>query len=143
MSMNEGHLVTGINHITLAVSDLNRSFHFYVDVVGLKPVAKWERGAYFLAGNDWVCLSLDAATREGPQREYTHVAFSVGSSSFHDRVKLVRSSGQGIWKENTSEGDSLYFLDPDGHKLEFHVGDLESRLAALKEKPYQGLELYG
>jgi catechol 2,3-dioxygenase-like lactoylglutathione lyase family enzyme len=50
MSMNEGHLVTGINHITLAVSDLNRSFHFYANVVGLKPVAKWERGAYFLAG---------------------------------------------------------------------------------------------
>ncbi|HEX5514181.1 MAG TPA: glutathione transferase, partial [Gammaproteobacteria bacterium] len=47
-----------------------------------------------------------------------------------------------IWKDNKSEGDSLYFLDPDGHKLEIHVGDLESRLAALREKPYEGLQLF-
>lgn len=34
----------------------------------------------------------------------------------------------GMAEENLSEGDSLYFLDPDGHKLELHVGSLQSRL---------------
>lgn len=136
-------MITGINHITLAVSDLTRSFVFYADVLGLKPMAKWTRGAYFLAGSDWVCLSLDADTRKGPQPEYTHFSFSVDRSSFHEWFELVRSGNLMAWKENTSEGDSVYFLDPDGHKIEVHAGDLESRLAALKEKPYQGLELYG
>lgn len=37
-----------------------------------------------------------------------------------------------IFKDNTSPGQSLYFLDPDGHKLEIHVGDAMSRITAKK-----------
>lgn len=44
-----------------------------------------------------------------------------------------------VWKDNKSEGQSFYFLDPDGHKLELHVGDLASRLAQCREKPYSGM----
>ncbi|ECC9552432.1 hypothetical protein DTF12_00300 [Salmonella enterica subsp. salamae] len=33
----------------------------------------------------------------------------------------------------------LYLLDPDGHKLELHVGNLASRLAQCREKPYSGM----
>ncbi|MCK7543596.1 fosfomycin resistance glutathione transferase [Marinobacter bryozoorum] len=135
-------MVSGINHITLAVSDLERSFRFYTRVVGLKPVAKWSGGAYLLAGEGWVCLSLDAGKRSEPEPEYTHIAFSVEKGSFNESAEAIRSHNVRIWKENQSEGDSLYFLDPDGHKLELHAGDLQTRLAALREQPYEGLELY-
>lgn len=135
-------MITGINHVTLSVSDLTRSFRFYVDVVGLKPIAEWTHGAYLLAGTDWVCLSLDAETRNGPLPEYTHLAFAISKSAFRKCSNHIQASGAIIWKENRSEGESLYFLDPDGHKLEIHVGDLESRLAALKERAYEGLQLY-
>lgn len=133
-------MVNGINHITLAVSDLERSFAFYTNVVGLKPVAKWARGAYLLAGEEWICLSLDAGT--GPDSDYTHVAFSVACGTFHESAGALRSHNVALWKDNVSEGDSLYFLDPDGHKLELHAGDLQTRLAALRQQPYEGLELY-
>lgn len=135
-------MITGINHVTLAVRDLERSFSFYTTVPGLKPVAKWARGAYLLAGDGWICLSLDTETRHGPLAEYTHLAFSVDRSAFADCAEAIRSRNVVLWKENRSEGDSLYFLDPDGHKLEIHAGDLQSRLAALRMQPYEGLELY-
>lgn len=135
-------MITGINHVTLAVSELERSFAFYVNVVGLKPVVKWARGAYLEAGEDWICLSLDSQTFPGPKAEYTHLAFSVDPAAFKDCADAIRLHNPIIWKDNKSEGDSLYFLDPDGHKLEIHSGDLATRLAALKEHPYDGLEVY-
>lgn len=30
---------------------------------------------------------------------------------------------------------TLYFLDPDGHKLELHVGDWKTRIEAKKTHP--------
>jgi glutathione S-transferase len=34
----------------------------------------------------------------------------------------------------------VYFLDPDGHELELHVGDRRSRLAACHAHPYEAME---
>ncbi|MDR5905671.1 fosfomycin resistance glutathione transferase [Franzmannia qiaohouensis] len=135
-------MITGINHVTLAVSDLERAFAFYTEVLGLKPIAKWTRGAYLQAGDDWICLSLDAEARSAPHPDYTHLAFSVPSQAFNDTADAIRACNATIWKHNRSEGDSLYFLDPDGHKLEIHSGDLKSRLAALREQPYDGLKWF-
>ena len=55
-------MVVGINHITLSVSNLEISFNFYTQILGCKPLAKWKRGAYLLAGNLWLCLSVDRNT---------------------------------------------------------------------------------
>lgn len=33
-------------------------------------------------------------------------------------------------------GTWYYFLDPDGHKLEVHVGDWKTRIDELKKKPW-------
>jgi catechol 2,3-dioxygenase-like lactoylglutathione lyase family enzyme len=135
-------VISGINHVTLSVSDLERSFAFYTQVVGLKPLVKWDRGAYLSAGSDWVCLSLDAHTRRGALPEYSHLAFTVDPEQFPARAASIRDRGSTIWKDNRSEGDSLYFLDPDGHKLELHAGNLESRLSSLHDKPYDGLQWF-
>jgi hypothetical protein len=56
------------------------------------------------------------------------------------RLRIARR-GVMEFQENRTEGASLYFLDPDGHKLEVHVGDLESRLRAARANPWDGLEL--
>jgi catechol 2,3-dioxygenase-like lactoylglutathione lyase family enzyme len=120
----------------MSVSDLERSFNFYKDLLGMRPLMRHSKGAYFLAGDLWFCLDLDPSTRRGPLPEYTHVALSVDQREFTQFSEKLMQARVKIWKENVSEGDSLYFLDPDGHKLEIHVGDWKSRLESVKDNPW-------
>jgi len=125
-------MITGINHITVSVRNLDKSFAFYSQVLGFKPLMKHAKGAYLLAGDLWFCLDLDANTRKLPLPEYTHFAFSVKEADFDNLSKKITSAGTKIWKDNKSEGNSLYFLDPDGHKLEIHIGDWKTRIDHYK-----------
>lgn len=134
--------VLGINHVTFSVRDVPRSFSFYTGVLGFRPVARWPRGAYLLAGDLWVALVADADVRAGALPEYTHIAFSVPRDELEALSARIRASGATIWQENWTEGDSLYFLDPDGHKLELHTSDLDARLRSARDDPWEGLELF-
>jgi catechol 2,3-dioxygenase-like lactoylglutathione lyase family enzyme len=120
--------VRGLNHITLAVVNLERSLAFYQGVLGLSVRAIWPAGAYLEAGSLWLCLSVDPAAAAGPNDDYTHIAFDVDAEQFGEFSKRVAADAP-CWRDNRSEGASLYILDPDGHRMELHVGSLESRLA--------------
>lgn len=139
----ESSVLRGLNHITLSVKDLPRSLSYYTELLGFSLRAEWSDGAYLTLGDLWLCLSRDDNVRSGPLAEYTHFALSVDSADFAKFSRRVAESAHPTWKKNTSEGESVYLLDPDGHKLEVHAGSLESRLAALREEPYDGLLLYG
>lgn len=127
--------ITGINHITLAVVDLEESFSFYKDLLGFRPLCKWPGGAYFLVGDLWFCLNKDETRKTEPCVDYTHLAFSISQDDFQGMVARLTAAGVVSFKDNKSEGDSFYFLDPNGHKLELHVGDWKSRLAAKRNDP--------
>jgi len=73
------------------------------------------------------------------QSDYTHIAFDVAKSDFSLLRQKLNKLGVAEWKTNRSGGESLYILDPDGHQLEIHAGDIASRLKSLKNKPYKGL----
>jgi catechol 2,3-dioxygenase-like lactoylglutathione lyase family enzyme len=125
--------VRGLNHITLAVSDVERSIRFYTGGLGLHLRKQSRTATHLEAGSFWICLSPDPETRKEPHPDYTHIAFDVPQEDFAAMVAQLERAGARQWKDNRSEGDSYYFLDPDGHKLEIHVGTLESRLAAMKD----------
>lgn len=136
-------MVTGLNHVTLSVVDLDRAFRFYRETLGLRPVARWYRGAYLTAGDFWICLTLESGLSERTLNPtYDHIAFTVLASDYQALCARLVDAGAQQWQENHSEGDSFYFLDPDGHKLEIHVTDLESRLAALRRTPPRELVLF-
>ncbi len=132
-------MIIAMNHITLGVIDIEKSFSFYRDVLKLKPLVKWDKGAYFLVGISdialpgsgfWFCLNVDEKRLPNPC--YTHYAFSVAEKDFDTMTKKIQQAGAPIFKDNTSPGNSLYFLDPDGHKLEIHIGNDRDRINAKK-----------
>jgi len=110
------------------VADLDVSFSFYINTLKAKPKAKWSDGAYLELGTLWLCLERGDAA---PAGDDTHIAITCAKEDFdHFSTHIAAHAEQ--WKENRSEGRSLYFRDPDGHKLELHVGSLRSRLAAYR-----------
>ncbi|MBY0385345.1 VOC family protein [bacterium] len=128
-------MIKGINHVTLSVRSLSDSFLFYKDVLGFKPLMKKQMSAYFLAGDLWFCIEEDRHVRNQELPEYTHIAFTVAQEDFKSICKKIEAANTIIFKENKSEGSSIYFLDPNGHKLELHVGDWKSRLAEYRGQP--------
>jgi catechol 2,3-dioxygenase-like lactoylglutathione lyase family enzyme len=129
----------GLNHLTISVENVESSFNFYNNILGFIPRAKWNQGAYLSLGDLWLCLSLDEVSIGS---DYTHYCFSISEDNideFHQKIKLMNIRE---WKSNQSEGKSIYFLDPDGHKLEVHVGNLSTRLESCKKKPYEGMVFF-
>lgn len=134
-------MINGINHITFAIKDLKRSLDFYVELLGLKLVAKWDKGAYLLAGNQWIALNVDNTRTTEPTRDYSHISFNVVPSNFFILKDNLERAGVKSFKENQSEGESFYFLDPDGHKLELHYNTLEDRLKWARENKWDTFEV--
>jgi catechol 2,3-dioxygenase-like lactoylglutathione lyase family enzyme len=76
-------MLEGLNHLTLSVSCLETSFNFYTQTLGCKPLARWKRGAYLLAGDLWLCLSLNCDFPPGTLRD-------------RDRSKTVKQIAQKV-----------------------------------------------
>ncbi len=130
-------MLSGLNHLTPAVSQLAPSVAFYQQLPGMTLRARWDNGAYFSCGDLWLCLSLDPQRRviSPEESDYTHYAFSIAEADFALFAGRLNAAGVPVWKTNKSEGASHYFLDPDGHKLELHVGNLAQRRRRAGSSP--------
>ena len=130
-------MITGVNHVTLVVSDLDRAIAFYRDRLGLGLRALGPRMAYLEAGALWLCLERGTPT---PRADDSHVALSCTAADFPILARQLADVPQ--WKTNRSEGASLYILDPDGHKFEIHSGSLDTRLAHYRSTQPEGLTTF-
>jgi catechol 2,3-dioxygenase-like lactoylglutathione lyase family enzyme len=134
--------ITGLNHLTLSVSDLDRATAFYSGLLGFSVRMRGPSSVYLEAGTLWLALVLDSQVRQGSLPEYSHVAFSVSLSDLPVLVNKLRSAGVTRWRE-PEDSASFYFSDPDGHKLELHSGDLNSRLKDRARDSSSNVVIYG
>ena len=70
--------------------------------------------------------------RQCPLPDYSHIAFHIAPEDFQACVRRLQEAGCEAWQQNHTEGDSFYFLDPDGHKLEIHCTTLAERAQDAK-----------
>jgi len=128
-------MITGLNHLTLSVTDLDRAIRFYSESLGFNIRMRSLGSAYLEAGTLWLALVLEEKARHNLSIEYSHAALSVAPSELPLLAEKLRRAEVVQWRE-ADNSDSFYFLDPDGHKLELHSGGLLSRLrsrAAARE----------
>ena len=123
----------GIDHVALAVRDVAMSVKWYQEVLGLKRLHEQAWGdhpAVVGVGNTAIALfQVDGDSPNPPPGRDTlamrHLAFRVNSSNF-DKARVALSE-RGIPFEFQDHDISLsiYFTDPDGHRIEITTYDLD------------------
>src|SRR5262245_21150029 len=104
-------MITGLNHLTLAVRDLDRSIAFYAGLLQFSVRMRGPSSAYLEAGTLWLALVKDPQARSSPLPEYTHAAFTVAASDLPLLAGKLRQVNVPQWQEPGGP-DSFYFLDP-------------------------------
>jgi lactoylglutathione lyase len=134
----------GLFETHLTVSRLETSIAFYRDVVGLEVahVVQERRVAFFWIGDAGTSMLGIWETGTAPNAMRLHCAFACEPGDVLAAPEKLRALGvepRGFNAEPVEEpvvlgwmpALSLYFLDPDGHLLEY--------LAMLPERPRQDL----
>ncbi|MGV3112470.1 FosB/FosD family fosfomycin resistance bacillithiol transferase [Staphylococcus pettenkoferi] len=131
-------MIKSINHVTYSVSDLKNFVDFYKNILKAKILLEGKNTAYFTVGGVWLALNEESdIPRNEIQYSYTHIAFSIDEREFDGWYKWLKENNVNILngrQRDVRDKKSIYFTDPDGHKLELHTGTLEDRLKYYKEE---------
>jgi catechol 2,3-dioxygenase-like lactoylglutathione lyase family enzyme len=96
---------TGLNHIALSVSDVERARDFYVEHLGLQVTSESLPSNSFLdCGNEFLALF------RGRQAGLAHYCYSIPDYNQREAAERLREAGL----TPDLRGNRIYFPDPDG-----------------------------
>lgn len=130
-----GLQVTGINHVVLHVTDLERSKRFYVDVLGfedrnISDGPPGMRASFLRCGVQGLDLFEVSEDAHGGQ-EMNHMALNVTADDIGQLVTLLSEAG--IAAPARTPRNSVFIADPDGHRLEILPGSASERSRERQE----------
>ncbi len=115
------------HHVALNVTDIERSVQFYVTVVGLRLIESDDHQARLSLGRAELALFRlpdgllpTEAPPDHTASALNHIAFEVDPGGFEELCRRIRESQTRITfgPAKRRNNDTVYFLDPDGNKLE-------------------------
>ena len=121
-----------LGHVVLWVRDLQKSVHFYRDVLGFKEVGSMRNGnsVMFSSGRSHHELYLmnvgpDAEpVRQTHRAGMYHFGLKVGTTDEELKAAIATLTDEGVEIVGASDHGvthSLYIKDPDGNELELYI----------------------
>ena len=124
-------LSTGLSHLGLRVTDLDRARQFYVDILGFEPLAEQPGLLICNAYGSVIAFrggasQTDKHDRFDPYRVgLDHVALGVPDLNVLENMKrdldLARVPNNGVEQDDFIHATYISFYDPDGIAWELYV----------------------
>jgi catechol 2,3-dioxygenase-like lactoylglutathione lyase family enzyme len=122
----------GIDHVALAVRDIERSAKWYIDVLGFERLhdGMWNGIPSFIGkGNTAIALFPARGDQSKPalrnKIDMLHLAFRADRKNFLAAQEELKRRGIKFEFQDHEISHSIYFRDPDGHELEITTYELK------------------
>jgi len=120
-----------LGHAVLYVRDLERSRHFYGDILGLPEIGPAFPGAAAFSGgrthHELLLIEVGPSAASPPPGRRTglyHLGFKIGTTDdeLRDAIRDLQEAGVTIvGASDHTVTHSLYVQDPDGNELELYI----------------------
>jgi catechol-2,3-dioxygenase len=122
----------GLDHVAIAVTDLEGSQRFYQEVLGLERMhEEWGMPIVLAANGTGLALfdrdahpSSTPDDLEAPAVRILHIAFRLDRAGFEEARAALTGRGGEVRFSDHGISHSLYFDDPDGHQIELTTYDV-------------------
>lgn len=104
-----------LNHVTLSVSDVQRSRDFYHNLLGFPVIKQDEKGCNLAVGDRFISLY-----RYDKPGYIDH--FCIGIDGFSLETVKAALAQQGV-NPTIEFGTQVYFRDPDGNRVQLSAAD--------------------
>jgi catechol 2,3-dioxygenase-like lactoylglutathione lyase family enzyme len=123
--------VEGIDHVAMSVSDVERAAQWYIDVLGFKRLHEgmWDGVPVFI-GRGTTALALfpiranERSISERGGIRMLHLAMRANRKNFLAAQEELKQRGIRFEFQDHEVAHSIYFRDPDGHRLEITTYEL-------------------
>jgi len=124
--------IEALDHVALSVRDVERSARWYADVLGFERLHedKWN-GIPAFVGSRAAAIALFPASEEigsgsadQPAVRTLHFAFRTDRENFSRAQDELKKRAIPFEFQDHDISHSIYFRDPDGHKIEITTYEL-------------------
>ena len=112
---------TGVDHVVLHVSDVQRSKNFYTEILGMTPYREDEGQVFLHAGHQGAALFKKVGdTPLTAGNDLNDLALNVAAGTYETLKAELEKHGVAV-TGRPGEERCIYFRDPDGHRLQLMV----------------------